>query len=81
VLVVDAVVVVVVGPHRLLLLPLVVVVVRERVAGCGCGGCFPWVSHGAMYSILCTEIMWPVGILGKRLVRFGSRKSRVRLSL
>ena len=75
------VVVVVVGPRCSLWLWLVVVVVRGRVAGCGCGGCFPRVSHGAMYSMPCTEIMWPVGIVGKHVIKLGSKKLRVRVSL
>ena len=31
---------------------------ERKVVGCGCGGCFPWVSRGAMYSMQCTEMMW-----------------------
>jgi hypothetical protein len=54
---------------------------ERRVAGCGCGGCFPWVSHGTMYSMPCTKIMWPVGIVGKCVIWLGTGKSRVRLSL
>jgi len=50
---------------------------ERRVAGCGCGGCFPQVSHGAMYSMQCAEMMWRVGMVGKRAVGFSSRKSRV----
>ena len=52
-----------------------------RVAGCGCGGCFPRISRGAMYSILCREIIWPAGILGKHVVGLSSGKSRVQLLL
>ena len=44
--------------------------------GCGCGGCFPQVSHGAMYNMLCTEIMWMVGIVGECVIGLG-RKLRV----
>jgi hypothetical protein len=50
---------------------------ERRVAGCSCGGCFLWVSCGAMYSMHWIEIVWPVGIVGKRAVVSGSRKLRV----
>ena len=50
---------------------------ERKIAGCGCGSCFLWVSRGATYSILCAKIMWSVGILGKHIVGLGSRKSRV----
>ena len=77
-------VVVVVG-HSLLLLLVVVVGCggggERKVAGCGCGGCFPRISRGAMYSILCREIKWPAGILGKCVVGLSSGKLRVQLLL
>ena len=50
---------------------------ERRVVGCGCGSYFPQVTCGAMYSMLCTKMMWPVGIVGKCIIELGSRKSRV----
>ena len=45
--------------------------------GCSCGGCFLQVSRGAMYNMLCTEIMWTVGIVGECVIELSSRKLRV----
>jgi len=52
----------------------VVVVVREKGCGLQLWGLFP---VGAMYNMLCAEIMWMVGIVGERVVGLGSRKLRV----
>jgi hypothetical protein len=48
-----------------------------RVVGCSCGSCFLQVTCSAMYSMLCTKIIWPVGIVGKCAVGIGSIKLRV----
>jgi hypothetical protein len=77
------VVVVVVGHCRLSSLSsLMVVVVREglRVAAVAS------VSHRSgvvlcIHSMQYAKMMWPVGVVGKCAVGFGSRKSRVRLSV
>jgi hypothetical protein len=80
---VAVVVVVVVGHCRLSSLSsLMVVVVREglRVAAVAS------VSHRSgvvlcIHSMQYAKMMWPVGVVGKCAVGFGSRKSRVRLSV
>jgi len=52
----------------LLLLLLVVVVVREGLWVVAVAVVSRGVSCGAMYSMQCAQIMWPIGIVGKCVV-------------